>query len=163
MPTNQTPEVKPTVVKPEEIKKVDSPIEAAAEKKQEESLEAKAAEVKKEPSIAPVSEVAKSTSTKLKNHKERILDYVRGKSGDVKLNDFIKSFWTPHPGPREQGHENQGNMRKLRKDLMELESEGRLLFTSPVYQRLGDAYWPDNSGKTHYYHVGNTPIEAKLS
>ena len=111
---------------------------------------------------APASPVYNAAADSARNHKDRIVLFLEGKKGTVKLNDFIKSFWTPQPKILEQGWENQGNMRKLRKDLMELATEGKVKFANTLHERLGDAYWADNNPKTVYYNITNTPIEVDL-
>src|ERR1700744_3697059 len=65
-----------------------------------------------------------------KSHKERIIAYAQSKkgSGTIKLNDFLKSLYGFNKNAQFQGHEVQGNMRKLRQDLRELKEEGKISF-----------------------------------
>lgn len=99
------------------------------------------------------------------SHKERIIDFLESRrgAGKIKLNDFLKSLY-PLPKVGEKPHfTDQGKMKRLKKDLIELRSEGEISFINDSFERLGKAHFPDDtSGKTHYYDVSNLTIEVEV-
>jgi len=115
----------------------------------------------KKESAAPVYNAAMDPK---KSHKERILAFLDGKSGFVKLNDFLKSlFGLPTPGVPPV-YTQQAVMKKLKLDLLELEAERKVVFKDEHFKRLGKHHFPDQStGRTHYFNITNIPIEAKLA
>lgn len=99
------------------------------------------------------------------SHKERIIAFLESRrgTGKIKLNDFLKSLY-PLPKVGEKPHfTDQGKMKRLKKDLIELRSEGEISFINDSFERLGKAHFPDDtSGKTHYYDVSNLTIEVEI-
>lgn len=95
-----------------------------------------------------------------KSHKERILSFIEGKKGTVRLNDFLKSLY-PLLNPPEWS--KQSAMKKLRIDLADLAASSNIKFVNDLYNRLGKHYFPDqNTGKTHYYNLSDTIIEVEI-
>jgi len=117
--------------------------------------------------VVPAQPVYNAASDASKSHKERILAYLDSRKGmkTVKLNDFLKSLYPisahPHQAP---DYTNQGNMKKLRHELAQLEEKREVRFVNDSYKKLGKAHFPDAStGQTYYYHIGDTPIEVEIS
>lgn len=97
-----------------------------------------------------------------KPHKERILAFLESRKGQgtIKLNDFLKSLYPLPKGLEVPQHQSQGNLRKLRQDLRELQQEGKISFTNDSFEQLGNPHFPDQAtGKTYYKNIMDTPIE----
>lgn len=111
--------------------------------------------------VAQVEEINKKLS-----HKQRIIAFLetRKGAGKIKLNDFLKSLYPLAKGNEKPFFTVQGNMKKLKQDLMELRAEGDISFVNDSFERLGKAFFPDHAtGKTHYYDVTNLIIEVEIS
>lgn len=87
--------------------------------------------------------------------------FLEGKSGMVKMNDFLKSLWPIAVPPLPPAYIDPQNMRKLRHDLRELEKEGKIRLSPHVLQ-LGKTHFPDQStGIATPRDLTNTIIEVE--
>lgn len=163
-----TPEVKDVKAAPE------TPI--AEEPKKEEPIEEATIGAAKVEVAAPVKEVPKVEVVAAptlrpeldhsKSHEERILAFLEGrKTGDfVKLNDFLKSLYPlPKPGMLPQ-FTDQPTMKKLKHLFSKMQSEGKVVFSTNYFERLGKHYYDgtDVEQKTKYHNITTVPIEAKI-
>lgn len=164
----ETPVVEPTTVIPEKSKVVELPKieEVKFETNEPDKKEIITKEILTEFIQTPkiIGEINPELNTKLP-HKERIIAFLESRkgAGRIKLNDFLKSLYPiPKVGEKPQ-FTDQGKMKKLKHDLIELRSAGEISFINDSFERLGKAHFPDTTtGKTHYYDVSNLTIEVEV-
>jgi len=158
-PESSVPPVAPEPAKVEEKKEI-APPPPVEEPKAPEIKEEKAAT----PAIvAPAPPKILPEMDPTKSHRERIVAYLSSRKGTVRLNDFLKSLYgIPQPG-HPVPYTSQPVMKKLKHDLKALQEKGSVKFANDSFERLGKAHFPDqNSGKTHYWDITNTPIEVVI-
>ena len=157
-PESSVPPVAPEPAKVEEKKEIAPPPPPVEEPKAPEIKEEKAAPTA---IVAPPKLLPEMDPTK--SHQERIVAYLSSRKGTVRLNDFLKSLYgIPQPG-HPVPYTSQPVMKKLKHDLKALQEKGSVKFANDSFERLGKAHFPDqNSGKTHYWDITNTPIEVVI-
>lgn len=143
MPENKPPEIKTEVIEPAQNPK-------------------KEVAKQPEPAVA-IKEPLPEMDFKL-SHEERILAFLRKQNADrfTSMNDFLKSLY---PLPKEKAPipwQQQPNMKKLRHTLVNMAQSGKIEIFHPRYKQLGMVHYPDTTGVTHYYHLGDITIEAKI-
>lgn len=122
------------------------------------------------PVITPVEpldiEVVKETIKKWEGGEElsmeqKIINFMEDKSGEVRLNDFLKSlFGLPKPYEPAQWL-NQGANRLLRATLEKLSKDGLLTIKDNAHMKLGSFYYPDSTtGKTEYHNLNTVKVFA---
>lgn len=92
---------------------------------------------------------------------QKIINFMEDKSGEVRLNDFLKSlFGLPKPYEPAQWL-NQGANRLLRATLEKLSKDGLLAIKDNAHMRLGNFYYPDSTtGKTEYHNLNTVKVFA---
>lgn len=92
---------------------------------------------------------------------EKIVAFLEGKTGFVKINDFIKSLY-PLPKFNEPAQWlQQGVNRQLKNMLTNMQTEGKITVRDNRHILLGSAYYPDSTTlKTHYHNLNSVIIEA---
>jgi hypothetical protein len=113
---------------------------------------------------APIAAPSHPPINKELSHKDKIAAFVESRkgAGKVKLNDFLKSLFPLAKGNEKPDFTVQGNMKKLKLDLIQLRNEGRISFVGSSFEQLGKAFFPDQTtGKTAYYDISNLTIEIE--
>lgn len=158
MPENQTPS---TEVKTEETEIIAPVVESAPEPPVVVEVVPEVKEAA--PIVEEVKPVVRPEMDFRLSHKERIIAFMEGKKGTIRLNDFLKSLWPISKPPIPPAITDQANMRKLRVDLLELQKEGKFKLSASI-NRLGKAHFPDQTTlRTHYYDLTNLIIEAEVN
>lgn len=158
MPENQTPSTEVKTPEPEVVPPIVEDATTAP------PVVENAPEVKETiPVIEEVKSIVRPEMDFRLSHKERIIAFMEGKTGTIRLNDFLKSLWPISKPPIPPAITDQANMRKLRADLLELERQGIFKLSSSI-NRLGKAHFPDQTTlRTHYFDLTNLIIEAQVN
>ncbi len=90
----------------------------------------------------------------------RILSFLEGKKGAVKLNDFLKTLWPLTIGNMPPSWSDQGNMKWLRSVLDKMILEGKLKLTDDSYKLLGGFYYRGDPPRQFHRNLGDVVIEA---
>lgn len=91
---------------------------------------------------------------------ERIMAYLDGKSGTVKLNAFLKSLYPAKP-PYPPEYLLLQTSRYLGHILEKMQSERKITIVNNQHHRLGDTYFPDaKTAKAEQYTLDTLTIEA---
>lgn len=90
---------------------------------------------------------------------DKILTFLKGKTGDVKMNDFLKSLFGVSVGNEPPKWANQGASKLMKATLDKLVKEKGLHIQNNMHQRLGQFYYPDSTtGKTEYHNLNTVAI-----
>lgn len=126
----------------------------------------------KEEKTLPVPEKTTPVATQSKpyvrppvvNHGKAILDFLESRhTGQfIKINDFLKSLYPVPNGKEKPAWEDQGNMRRLQKTLMDLSANEGVLFLNLNHTRLGDNYHDGEERRRKDYNIADLTIEARL-
>jgi hypothetical protein len=95
---------------------------------------------------------------------ERIVAFLesRGKSGTIKLNDFLKSLY-PLPKLNEPPKWNdQGEMKRLRVILDNMKSHRAIDFVNNQHSKLGQHYYEGEQQYARFHNLNTVTIEARL-
>lgn len=87
---------------------------------------------------------------------QRILNFVENRSGEIKLNDFIKSLYGVPKFGEPSLWLSQGASKEIKGVLNKLCNEGLLGIVSNSHMKLGTFYYPDTSTMKTEYHNLNT-------
>ena len=93
---------------------------------------------------------------------KKILDYLETKSGEVRLNDFLKSLF-PLPKFGEPPVWNlQGSSKTLRGLLEGMVASNSIAIVDNKHRLLGQPYYPDTTtGKQHHHNLNTVVVTAK--
>lgn len=91
---------------------------------------------------------------------DRITAFLDGKSGRVKLNDFLKSLWPSSKNNDPAPWLLQGNMKYLRSVLEAMVSSNKLIIFNDQHKLLGKFYHTGEDQKTCHRNLADTFIEA---
>ena len=110
------------------------------------------------------TENAKQPLNSNKPMDERILDFLNSRKSDdfIPINDFLKSLF---PFPVKNAPPvwtRQEEVKKLKKVLIDLKENGRVVFESDRFMELGRPYYADNDPVTRYRGLADVLISAKL-
>jgi len=93
---------------------------------------------------------------------QKILNFVEIRSGDIKMNDFLKSLFPIPAFGAPPTWNNQGASKLLKNTLDGMVREGKIKIKNDMHRRLATFYYPDNnSGKTEYHTIGSVSIIAQ--
>lgn len=100
-------------------------------------------------------------STELSNE-QKILNYLEGKSGEVGLNDFLKSLFPLPKSGEPPVWLQQGSSRTLRSVLEGLQSKMLINIINNRHRLLGQSYYPDaTTGKQQHHNLNTVIVVAK--
>jgi len=91
-----------------------------------------------------------------------IIDFLNGRTGEIKMNDFLKSLFPIPAFGAPPTWNNQGASKLLKNTLDGMVREGKIKIKNDMHRRLATFYYPDNnSGKTEYHTIGSVSIIAQ--
>jgi len=110
-----------------------------------------------EPVKEPVVQAEESSD------EQKLLNFIdtRGISGDIRLNDFLKSLF-PMPKLNEPPVWTQQNTSKYLKGLLDkMVREGKLVISGNTHLKLGQFYYHGDSPQTQHHTLNTVNIVAK--
>jgi hypothetical protein len=72
---------------------------------------------------------------------ERLEAFLEGRSGVVKLNDFLKSLYPLHRHGEQPHWSKQGNMKALKSCLVNMQAEGKIRVVNNMHLKLGQNFY----------------------
>lgn len=96
------------------------------------------------------------------SNEQKILNYIEDKSGEIRLNEFLKSlFPMPKNGEPFQWLQ-QGISRTLRGMLETMQANNQLTIVDNKHRLLGQSYYPDSTtGKQQHHNLNTVIISVK--
>jgi hypothetical protein len=86
-----------------------------------------------------------------------VLGFLKGKSGKIKLNDYLKTLFPVYPNQAA----NIGDSRYMRHILDKLQSENKIKMYNNSHDKLGDTYYPNNGIQSAQYNLDTCSIEVE--
>jgi len=107
----------------------------------------------------PTEKVFHTAPTQELSIEEKILNFIESKSGEIKMNDFLKSLFGVSIGNEPPKWANQGASKLMKATLDKLVKEKVIKINNDNHLRLGQFYYPDSTtGKTEYHNLNTVPI-----
>ena len=123
--------------------------------------------VKEEPNIITEAVVDKvvypiSNPTDDLSMEDKIVQFIDSKTGDIKINDFLKSLFGVPKFNEPPTWVTQGASKQLRVLLTDMQRKGLISIYGDGHSKLGTFYYPDmTTGLTAYHNLNTVPIIAK--
>lgn len=111
----------------------------------------------------PVKEPEPVVQVEGSSDEQKLLNFIdtRGISGDIRLNDFLKSLF-PMPKFNEPPVWTQQNTSKYLKGLLDkMVREGKLVISDNTHLKLGQFYYHGDSPQTQHHTLNTVNIVAK--
>ncbi len=111
----------------------------------------------------PVKEPQPVVQVEELSDEQKVLNFIdtRGISGDIRLNDFLKSLF-PMPKFNEPPVWTQQNTSKYLKGLLDkMVREGKLVISDNAHLKLGQFYYHGDSPQTQHHTLNTVNIVAK--
>lgn len=104
----------------------------------------------------------KSTTDEELSMEQRIINFIETRSGEIRLNEFLKSlFPIPTNGEPSQCLQ-QGTSRMLRSLLEDMQAKSQIVISENRHRLLGQSYYPDSStGKQEHYNLNTLILTVK--
>jgi hypothetical protein len=93
------------------------------------------------------------------SEEEKLLQFLQGKTGWVRINELLKSLYGVPKFTEPAKWLQQGENKRLRGLLQRLIDEGKLTVKDSRHTQLGKFYYNDDNVQQHY-NIHNTVIEA---
>lgn len=91
---------------------------------------------------------------------DKILVFIESKSGEVKLNDFIKSTYPPVTFAEPAKYFHQNESRVIRAALQKLVDEGKIVIKNNSHMALGDFYYNGSDPQTKHHDLNTVELIA---
>lgn len=91
---------------------------------------------------------------------DKILSFVESKSGEIKLNDFIRSTYPPVTFAEPAKYFHQQESRVIRAALEGLVKEGKIVIKNNAHLTLGDFYHEGEDQRTKHHNLNSVEIIA---
>ena len=90
---------------------------------------------------------------------QKILNFLEDKTGEVRMNDFLKSLFGVPMYNEPPKWANQGASKLMRSTLQNLVQNHSVSILNDLHMRLGTFYYPDSTtGKTEYHNLNTVSI-----
>lgn len=93
---------------------------------------------------------------------ERILAFLEGKSGTIRLNDFLKALY-PVPRMNEiPKWANQAESKLLKKTLDDMAQSGQIKVANNMHRKLGSPYYTGDDQRLMHHNIATVNINVAL-
>lgn len=93
---------------------------------------------------------------------ERILAFLEGKSGTIRLNDFLKALY-PIPRMNEiPKWANQAESKLLKKTLDDMAQSGQIKVANNMHRKLGSPYYTGDDQRLMHHNIATVNINVAL-
>lgn len=89
---------------------------------------------------------------------EKILNFVKSRDGEIKLNPFIKSLYPKQAFNEPEIYLRQGESKAIRHTLQKLIDRNEFQVKGNTHKLLGSFYYNDTDQKTKYHNINNIEI-----
>lgn len=112
--------------------------------------------------VEPIKPTYRKELDRSLSFEERIESFLEGKYGTIKLNDFLKSLY-PLPKFNEPPvWLQQGEMKRLRVILDNMQSHGRIKIVNNIHSRLGTFYYEGEQQFARHYNLNTITVEVTM-
>lgn len=149
-------------------------VEAPQVETVEEVVEETIPDIVEEPKVAIIEEVkvveepikevtvVKPEAKEELSMEQRIVDFLESRTGEIRLNEFLKSLFPIPTNGEPSSCLQQGTSRMLRGLLEEMQAKCKIVIVDNKHRLLGQPYYPDsNTGKQAHHNLNTIGLFVK--